>query len=167
MVRSEWRMIDTFSATRQCQLPLRPKTGEIVRRGRAAGSGGHRSGCSALGIDPSPDAATILAMSKSEADEVLASAKDVLRDTMKQLLEEGGDPREHLLVVIAGADGTTVGVCSLAEYARQVVMNDGPASLSDWLENPLPPDHQRVIVMIDDAAHPYAVPFSRGPRLAN
>jgi hypothetical protein len=94
-------------------------------------------------------------MSKQVADDLLAAAKNNLRDTLKELVASGADPREHLFMVISADGETTVGVCSLAEYAREVIMNDGPASLSDWLEKALPSDHQRVIVDIDGSVFPY------------
>jgi hypothetical protein len=98
-------------------------------------------------------------MSQEDANELLVAAKDNLRDTLQQLLASGADPREHVFMVIAAEGETTIGVSALAEYAREVVMNDGPASLSDWLEKPLPADHQRVIVVIDGIVYPYAVPM--------
>jgi hypothetical protein len=97
-------------------------------------------------------------MPQDDADDLLDSARDTLRDTLHRLLASGADPRDHVFMVIAGDDGTTIGVCSLAEYAREVVMNDGPASLSDWLEQPLKADHQRVVVVIDQSVYPYLVP---------
>ena len=94
-------------------------------------------------------------MSKQEADDLLAEAKNNLRDTLRELLASGSDPREHLFMVIREGGETTVGVCLLAEYAREVIMNDGPASLSDWLEKPLASEQQRVVVVIDGSAYPY------------
>ncbi|HEY8077833.1 MAG TPA: hypothetical protein VIF62_27090, partial [Labilithrix sp.] len=73
------------------------------------------------------------------------------------------DPREHVFMIVAAKDGVTLGVCALDEYARDVVMNDGPASLSDWLEKPLAADHQRVVVVIDGITYPYAVPMKWSP----
>jgi hypothetical protein len=104
-------------------------------------------------------------MPQQEASDLLLAAKDNLRETLRELLESGADPREHVFMILAAGDGATIGVCSLAEYAREVVMNDGPASLSDWLEKPLPADHQRVVVVIDGSTYPYAVAmkWSAGP----
>ncbi len=95
-------------------------------------------------------------MSKQEADDLLAAAKTNLRETLRELIATGADPREHLFMVISERGETTVGVCELAHYAREVIMNDGPTSLSDWLEKPLPSDQQRVVVVVDGSAYPYA-----------
>jgi hypothetical protein len=92
---------------------------------------------------------------QGQPEPLLVAAEPLIAQVARDLQATGQALCDYVFVITAGP---AVASHLVTQYAAAVVADGGPQGFIDWLRQPLPPHHLRVVISDGPKVRPYILP---------